>query len=577
MADGCDGRAFATSIRDVVNGLDEAMAALEADDLDAAEGSLARLGSKGGAVRQALRLVVDARRLEAAGDEAGSAKLHEAAYDLHVTVPAVLHPLGRHFLSTGAHDRAYVCYSLLDAMRPGSFDEFLKGLPPPLRFAYAPAKIKSVDDAGIPAPYEIQAWKASLSERLGPEGAAVTLAATSHAGVPPSVTACPLRPLDEYLREHALPFRELSGTRTVRVRPPLMVTGHRPPARPRVTRSFFATVLGDGVVAGKSDFIVCGSEALLDVTRQELKEVPVRLDVDPMVLAATDDTVLMPSLSPDGMRAVASAMPLVGLHTHAFGDWMLQFLPRLLAWLPDPSFAAIPILVDRVMPPQHRQAVEMFAGASRQIVTLDVGERVLVHRLWTASMPVHIPSGVIHGGKYLSDGLAVDAETFAGVYTDAFARAGRAVPQVGPRLLYLARGAASQWRHLGNQLQVEAWFEERGFTIVAPETLTFAEQLGAIRAADVIIGPDGSALLLTLFARRGARVGYLTPGVPVDDDGHLTPIQNGDWYAEVSRVLGHRVVVLPCPTTHRRSDLPGRSDYSVDLDQLPEFLSMVMG
>lgn len=91
---------------------------------------------------------------------------------------------------------------------------------------------------------------------------------------------------------------------------------------------------------------------------------------------------------------------------------------------------------------------------------------------------------------------------------DRVVRDADADPSAMPSRIYLSRSALDDGRPKGqhtasNELAAEAFFAERGFTIVHPQKLPFTEQAALARHADVIAGCNGSALHLAMFARPG--------------------------------------------------------------------------
>ena len=80
----------------------------------------------------------------------------------------------------------------------------------------------------------------------------------------------------------------------------------------------------------------------------------------------------------------------------------------------------------------------------------------------------------------------------------------------GGRRLFLAR-KPNQKKKLLNHLAVEEIVAGHGFEVLYPQDMSFRDQLSAIRDATHVIGPDGSALFLTLFARPGAKLAVLSP------------------------------------------------------------------
>lgn len=59
---------------------------------------------------------------------------------------------------------------------------------------------------------------------------------------------------------------------------------------------------------------------------------------------------------------------------------------------------------------------------------------------------------------------------------------------------------------LANEAAIERRMAWRGFAVLHPERMSFADQIRAVASADVVAGVDGSALHLSAFMRPGARM-----------------------------------------------------------------------
>jgi capsular polysaccharide biosynthesis protein len=62
------------------------------------------------------------------------------------------------------------------------------------------------------------------------------------------------------------------------------------------------------------------------------------------------------------------------------------------------------------------------------------------------------------------------------------------------------------WRILENRAAFEALAVQRGYEIVRPENLSFAEQIGLFQSAAAVIGEHGSGMHGAIFAGAGTRV-----------------------------------------------------------------------
>lgn len=80
----------------------------------------------------------------------------------------------------------------------------------------------------------------------------------------------------------------------------------------------------------------------------------------------------------------------------------------------------------------------------------------------------------------------------------------------GPKRVYLSRRRTSM-RVMTNEAALERALEARGFRIVAPETLSTAEQVAAVRGAEVVVGATGAQMANALFLPPGARAIEIQP------------------------------------------------------------------
>src|SRR5205823_3537829 len=126
----------------------------------------------------------------------------------------------------------------------------------------------------------------------------------------------------------------------------------------------------------------------------------------------------------------------------------------------------------------------------------------------------------------------------------------------GPRRIYLAR-KETQHRRIQNRREVEPWFEANGFTIFDFEELSFREQVALVRGADLIVGPDGSSLLSTFFARPGIRIGILTNAFA----------EECEWYMLVCRALGQQLAVLAGAVARKDTGYRMFSNYRIDVER----------
>jgi Glycosyltransferase 61 len=78
--------------------------------------------------------------------------------------------------------------------------------------------------------------------------------------------------------------------------------------------------------------------------------------------------------------------------------------------------------------------------------------------------------------------------------------------ELGPLKLFVRRETHTMGRSLLNQLEVEAWFVERGYKSINPGNLSFAEQVILFSRATHIAGVEGGSLTNLMFAENARQV-----------------------------------------------------------------------
>jgi hypothetical protein len=500
---------------------------------------------------------------ERAGDFAKADRCFEHVALVGVPLPSLLLECGRYFKRRAFHEKAFACFAMAQPSTPDAVARFCSGVPAAILVRYLPWVAAHMLRGARPGFYGFQSIKAALVEWLGVRGAAAVLAPT-FATTALGCRDLELASLQQVARERGLAYEVLSPGREFFFRAPTATGGGERPGFTATTRAFFRCVLPDVVVSSKSNFLLAGKQAILDHQDDELLKCPLDLDVDPIVVAAEGSQVF--ALAPEPTTPLATfddALSLVGVHSYAFGHWLLEFLPKLWAWRGQPGFADVPVLVDEQMPPQHRQALDMFIGAGQRVVTLKPGERVRVRRLWTASMPCYMPLGPKPGPDF-PELLTVDAPCFAALVREALPEEDPASPGPSGRV-YLSR-KPNQHRKLVNHVEVEAWFHSQGFVVVDPAEITFAEQLRLMRDASMIVGPDGSAVFMALFAREGTVV--RTFSHPFLDDT--------EWFAALGTQLGLDTAIVVGELVERNEAYPLNSSYRIELQQLEQHFGRLL-
>lgn len=362
--------------------------------------------------------------------------------------------------------------------------------------------------------------------------------------------------MHEHLRDHARCYElQLPGGKAFTVMPPRTIgEGNQRPLQGHSRAAWIACV-DHARVRSRSSVIEAAGRLLVDAEPGELDSIDDRMDLDPAVFDADASGAWV--IEPDPALPVleyAEAFSLIGPHSWAFGHWMWEFLPRYAAALRSARLPLLPVLVDQGMPVQHVQALRALLPPGAGIIELPSHAVARIGRLWCAPTPMYMPFFEHMNRRFRWDLLAAEPGYFAGLAREMRTRFLPGTARAAQRLIFLAR-RPERHRKLLNAGEIEAAALSRGFVQIYPEDMAFAEQVAAIDGAEHVVGPEGSAMFLALFARPGTRVTILnhpyTLGLPV-----LTGLLEA---------LDMDVEVVVGPAETKNDELPHFLDYRVDV------------
>lgn len=212
-------------------------------------------------------------------------------------------------------------------------------------------------------------------------------------------------------------------------------------------------------------------------------------------------------------REIDEAVLAIEPHNNIF-HWFAEWFPAL-AWRLGDAVSEMPVLIRDDPARFLRESLELGAAAPLPIET--AGDAILVRRLHLADARL----------------MMLARQGVAGsLYTLVRERATARVPAAAARPLYISRRDTPR-RPLGNEAELEAALAQRGFDIVTMSSLSFAEQIARVDAADMVVGAHGAGFALLAAARPGREVVEIVPSVRGD-------MQNRVNMALISRMVGHR-------------------------------------
>lgn len=258
----------------------------------------------------------------------------------------------------------------------------------------------------------------------------------------------------------------------------------------------FVTTVHEALVTGGTNLILTGKEVLChdlydfrrDYTSEELHG---RIVINPKTMRVR---WLMNDAAPESVPVAAAFVDACALN---YAHWMTEVLPRICLFCSEDRFRDVPIVVNDGLHQNLMESLFMVAGQGRMIITLPTGRALRVERLFAVSPAGYVPferrtnkmSGHSHG--------VFSPHTFHVLCECLKARVPQADERSSPRKIYLWRNSGV--RRIVNGSEIEHLLIERGFSVIDPELLTFAQQVTLFADAEVVIGGSGAALANLVF------------------------------------------------------------------------------
>lgn len=416
-------------------------------------------------------------------------------------------------------------------------------------------------------PYNVMVFKQALVEQLGIDEGFRAYCSLMELPETASLVEKPVCGLRSFAIGRATQYLEIDpGGAAFAVAPPKVIGAgdHRPLSG--VSRSFFVACFADARVVSNSAVTEVDGIVLLDYQGSERDDVEDQIELDPRIFFAANDRAWVLEREQTKTIEVEEAFgSLLGPHSPAFGHWLGEYVPRYVAAVSAGVLPPVPVLIDAGMPRSHREALEFMLPAGADIIELEAGTAACVSRLWCAPGLDYYPLlGRPHG--------SIDCQAPPpGRYRPVLAEMRKHLDDVtasptGIDRIYLSRTPQLR-RHLENHVAVETLARLRGFTLFRPEQHSFAEQVRFIRHARYIMGPDGSAMFLSMFAEPGTKLCVLSHPFILNIVSYAAVFENTDITFLTGRVV-------------RPNDEPGYwnfgfkdfADFEIDEGGLAEFL-----
>ncbi len=200
-----------------------------------------------------------------------------------------------------------------------------------------------------------------------------------------------------------------------------------------------------------------------------------------------------------GAYRVDAAILAGGRAQHNYFHFLLEHLPRLLFAEDLPETRGLPAMVRFHMPSTCVQALEMVLG-ERRVIPMRPGARYRVERLFVPSMGGLIPDDQ----RFPIERLMIHPEAVRRV-REAFLTRLPPDPSRGGRKIFIPRREGAM-RSCSNQSEIQALCEARGFEVVDPAALDFAQQVDLFAHAETVVTTVGAAQTNATFMPEGSRM-----------------------------------------------------------------------
>ncbi len=240
---------------------------------------------------------------------------------------------------------------------------------------------------------------------------------------------------------------------------------------------------------------------------------------------------------------------------HHFGDWMIEYLPRLAAWRRSGEFNR-KIFTTNSLPQPHRDLLDRF-GIQR--ADLLVGEVGRAYRFRSLTVPAAVTS-------------ARPVPAMASFLYRALAAKQTPLPRgPGGGRYFLERSHNTRGRNILNAEEMGRVLEAFGFQTIRRAELTVSEQDALFSEASIIVTPFGTDAL-TLF--------QLRPGTDMVilgfKDMQATYGDVGNNMYRYCAILGMRAHPLACGSVAREGFKAHKADLIVDCDALRRTLERIV-
>lgn len=203
-------------------------------------------------------------------------------------------------------------------------------------------------------------------------------------------------------------------------------------------------------------------------------------------------------------------LPAAAVFTDAvasnYAHWLTEVLPRIVLYTRHACSNGVPLIVDEGLHPNLYESLSIAIGGDRVIYTLPKDRRAQVKALDVVTPTGYVPYAS-RSPRRPGHSHGVFSPQALWAVRDAFKHLmARPAGAVGKHI-YVRRNAGM--RKLINDQEISTLLSTAGFTVIAPEELSFSDQVRLFSQAELVIGATGAAMANLIFCPPGARMHVL--------------------------------------------------------------------
>lgn len=186
-----------------------------------------------------------------------------------------------------------------------------------------------------------------------------------------------------------------------------------------------------------------------------------------------------------------------------YAHWLTEVLPRINLFCRAENSLNMPVIVDEGLHQNLMESLRAVTGAKRDIVTLPQGRCAHVRQLAYVSVAGYVPFQ--RRSSRLKDHSHGRFSPFAlQSLRQSLAKKIKAPSGLQTRRVFVKRNSGV--RNIVNADEIEELLVAKGYSVVEPEQLTFAQQVALFSNVDIVVGATGAAMANLIFCKPTTKI-----------------------------------------------------------------------